>query len=83
MISVSGGMCGYIAPGRENEQGYFSDASAAIKKTVSVPVLLTGGITELSAAEELISGGSADLIGIGRPVYKDSEWLAKEVRKYI
>ena len=77
LIDVSGGLCFYRRPGKEDEQGYFSDASEIIKKNVSVPIILTGGIREISVAEKLIDEKQADLIGIGRPILKDQEWLGK------
>lgn len=77
LIDVSGGLCFYRRPGKEDEQGYFGDASEIIKKNVSVPIILTGGIREISVAEKLIDEKQADLIGIGRPILKDQEWLGK------
>ena len=61
----SGGFCGYVRPGASG-QGYFQKLTEAIKKVVSLPVILTGGITEPGAAEALLQNGKADLIGVGR-----------------
>lgn len=71
MISVTGGMCDYTRPGH-SEQGWFAELSECIKKEVSIPVLLTGGITEAKAADELLEMHKADLIGVGRGILKDS-----------
>ncbi|TDT62355.1 NADH:flavin oxidoreductase [Fonticella tunisiensis] len=76
VIDVSGGFCGYVIPGN-SEQGYFSPLTEAIKKEVSIPVILTGGITDAKAAERLLEEGKADLIGVGRAIYNNSNW-AKE-----
>lgn len=73
VLDISGGFCGYIVPGI-NSQGYFSELTEVIKKVASIPVILTGGITEVHAAEKLLSEGKADLIGVGRAIYKDSMW---------
>lgn len=73
MINISGGFCGYNMP-NANGQGYFSPLSEAIKKVVSIPVMVTGGITEIKAAEEILAEKKADLIGVGRAILKDSEW---------
>ena len=78
IIDISGGFCGYAVPG-VTQQGYFSTLSEGVKKVVSIPVILTGGITEVDAAEKLISEGKADLIGVGRAVLKDSNWAKKAV----
>ncbi|HEY8891907.1 MAG TPA: NADH:flavin oxidoreductase [Clostridium sp.] len=79
ILDISGGFCGYTVPGNTS-QGYFSSLTQAIKEVVSVPVLLTGGITQVPAAEELLSSGKADLIGVARAIYKDSSWAEKAIK---
>lgn len=76
VLDVSGGFCGYIVPGLTG-QGYFSPLTAALKEVISIPVILTGGITEVEAAEQLLAEGKADLIGVGRAIYKDSGWAKR------
>ncbi|HBM73991.1 MAG TPA: NADH oxidase [Clostridiaceae bacterium] len=75
-IDISGGLSGYEVPGLTG-QGYFAPLSEAVKKAVSIPVILTGGITKADAAEKLIRDGKADLVGVGRAMLKHSSW-AKE-----
>ncbi|WZL72478.1 NADH:flavin oxidoreductase [Clostridiaceae bacterium 35-E11] len=75
ILDVSGGFCGYSGTG----QGYFAPLTEAIKEVVSVPVILTGGITDANTAESLLSTGKADLIGVGRAIYKDSSWAEKAI----
>ena len=76
MIDVSGGMCRYLLPGH-TEAGYFRETSSAIKKAVSIPVMLTGGVKTLAEAEALLEAGAADLIGVGRELLKDAHWADK------
>jgi NADPH2 dehydrogenase len=78
VLDVSGGFCGYIVPGLSG-QGFFAPLSEAVKKAVSVPVILTGGVTESQAAEKLLAEGKADLIGVGRAILNDSKWAQKAV----
>lgn len=73
ILDISGGLCGFIVPGLTG-QGYFSSLTEAIREVVSIPVILTGGITDVNAAEKLLSEGKADLIGVGRAIYKDSKY---------
>lgn len=73
IIDISGGFGGYIVPGLSGE-GFFSSLTEEIKKVVSVPVILTGGITDPLAADKLIESGKADLIGVGRAIYSNSKW---------
>jgi len=79
LLDISGGFCGYIIQGNTS-QGYFSSLTQAIKEVVSIPVLLTGGITEVSAAEKLLSDGKADLIGVARAIFKDSKWAKNAIK---
>ena len=75
LIDVSGGMCRYPVPGR-TEPGYFRDLSEAVKRAVALPVLLTGGVKTRGDAEKLLQEGAADLIGVGRALFKDAAWEA-------
>ncbi len=76
MLDISGGLCGFVVPELEG-QGYFKAMTQAIRRAVSIPVILTGGITDAKAADDLISHGYADLVGIGRAMLKDSGWAKK------
>lgn len=77
LLDISGGFCGYRRPEGAPEQGYFGEITQAIKETVSIPVILTGGITDVQAAKELLQNGKADLIGVGRALMQDSRWAKK------
>lgn len=73
LLDISGGMCGYMRPGHE-EAGYFGDAAKAIKETVAIPVMTTGGVRSMEEANQLLASGIADLIGVGRPILQDAAW---------
>ena len=79
LLDISGGFCGYIVPGNSS-QGYFAPITLAIKEVVSIPVLLTGGITQVTAAQKLLADGKADLVGVARAIYKDSKWAENAVK---
>lgn len=62
----------------------------AIKKNVSIPVIVGGRIVEPEEAEAILGEGSADFISVARAVLADPEWpqkaltgRAKEIRKCI
>ncbi|HEY3426543.1 MAG TPA: NADH:flavin oxidoreductase [Negativicutes bacterium] len=78
ILDISGGFSGYSIPG-VTEQGYFAPLTTAIKKVIAIPVILTGGIIDAQAAEQLLAEGKADLIGVGRAVLKDSLWAKQAV----
>jgi 2,4-dienoyl-CoA reductase-like NADH-dependent reductase (Old Yellow Enzyme family) len=78
IIHISGGFVGYTPPGLTS-QGYFAPLSEAIKSVVSIPVILTGGITEIEAAEKFLAEKRADLIGVGRAILQDSDWAKRAI----
>ncbi|MDD3383383.1 MAG: NADH:flavin oxidoreductase [Bacilli bacterium] len=81
MLSVSGGIGGYIIPGKENVEGYFAPYAKVIKDASSVPIVLTGGFKTLEKASDFIDNNIADLIGVARSVIADSHWAKKEIIK--
>lgn len=80
LLDISGGFCGYINPNSKN-QGYFSEITQAIKSVINIPVLLTGGITDVEAAEMLLQKEKADLIGVGRAILSNSLWAKEAITK--
>lgn len=80
LLDISGGFCGFTVKGH-TDPGYFADASSAIRKAVHVPVILTGGVTKANEAEALLEEGAADLIGVGRAIFKDADWAKKEMEE--
>lgn len=81
ILDISGGLCGYSTKVLEG-QGYFSELTEPIKNAVSIPVILTGGITEVEAAEKLLAEEKADLIGVGRAILNDSNWARKAIESF-
>lgn len=78
ILDISGGMCGYINPEKE-QAGYFAEESKAIRSAVSIPVITTGGVTQPEEAEALLKDRAGDLIGVGRIVMKDSHWADRAI----
>ena len=76
LLSLTGGMSGYIRPGVMDE-GYYRDLSVPVRRAVNVPVLLAGGIVTKEGAERLLAEGAADLIGVGRAMLEDARWAEK------
>jgi 2,4-dienoyl-CoA reductase-like NADH-dependent reductase (Old Yellow Enzyme family) len=72
LISVSGGLQGSELTGRE--PGYFVPYAAAIKSFVTIPIMVTGGITDPLVADRIVRDGRADLVGIGRAMLNDANW---------
>lgn len=73
LLDITGGLFGYVRLGHK-EPGYFKEMSAAVKKAVNIPVLVTGGVKTMEVAEELLKEECADLIGVGRAIFKDALW---------
>ena len=73
LLDISGGMCGFILPDRR-DAGYFGSMTEKIKAAVDQPVLLTGGVQTPEEAEALLAAGKADLIGVGRALFRNARW---------
>jgi 2,4-dienoyl-CoA reductase-like NADH-dependent reductase (Old Yellow Enzyme family) len=57
---------------RERE-AYFVEFAKAMQEKVTVPLMVTGGFRKRAAMEQAVESGSADLIGIGRPMCVDAD----------
>lgn len=73
LIDLSGGMNGFVHP-ENHDAGYFSDMSMPIKAISQIPIMLTGGVQSLDEVETLLQNNSADLIGVGRALFKNPNW---------
>jgi 2,4-dienoyl-CoA reductase-like NADH-dependent reductase (Old Yellow Enzyme family) len=49
----------------------------AVKRQVGVPVLAVGGIRTAGEVNEILDGGNADMVGIGRPFYAAPDLSAR------
>ncbi len=78
MLDISGGMNGFTHP-TSKEAGWFAEMTRPIKQRVSVPVVLTGGITEPEQAERLLENGVADCIGVGRALMQNPYWADEKI----
>lgn len=72
-LSLTGGLCGYVLPGI-TAPGWFGDQARAIRQVTDLPLLLTGGYTQAEDVNKALAAGTADLIGVGRSLYKDPNW---------
>lgn len=79
LLDISGGFNGFSRKDTK-EPGWFGDASSAIRKEVSIPVILTGGVKDAKDAENLLQEGKADFIGVGRAILKNSDWAEKAMK---
>ncbi|MBF0410613.1 MAG: NADH:flavin oxidoreductase [Candidatus Riflebacteria bacterium] len=82
LISVSGGMYQSLhgpesIVGPSTPMGVFRNDSRAIKEFTKAPIAVTGKIQFPSLADEIITNGEADLIGLGRMILRDNDWVRK------
>ena len=80
LLDISGGLSGFMKKGN-SQPGWFAELSRPAKKSVQIPVLITGGINSATEAEQLLEDGAADLIGIGRAMLKDHAWAVKALNE--
>ncbi|MDA8145128.1 MAG: NADH:flavin oxidoreductase [Thermaerobacter sp.] len=79
LLDVSGGLIGSRPAGAP--PGYNVEAAAAVRRAVTVPVAVAGGITEPAFADSLIREGKTDLVAVGRALLRDPRWALRAARE--
>ncbi|MGM9521796.1 MAG: NADH:flavin oxidoreductase [Oscillospiraceae bacterium] len=79
LLDLSGGPKWRFFHPEKKEPGWFAEDAVVIKRAVHVPVLVTGGITEIDQAERILKAGQADLVGVCRAVLKDEGWCRRQL----
>ncbi len=73
----TGNMADTIPPMGVQPYGFFVDIAGEIKNVVNIPVSCVGRIIDPDMAERTLVSGKADIVGIGRPLLCDPDWVAK------
>jgi len=72
-IEISGGV-GSSALGADEsvlENPFYRERAAAVKKAVSVPVMVVAGIRSLGLSQNIVDSGDADMISMCRPFIRE------------
>lgn len=80
LVDVSAGMyetAWMITQPMELKQGVLAPLAREVRKHVTVPVSVSGRITDPSVAEELIASGTSDFVTLGRALHADPEFPNK------
>ena len=77
-IEMSGGIpaAGDLGPARPKirkakDEAYFLPLAKKIRKQVSVPIILVGGIRSLKTVNHILKTGVADLVSMSRPLIRE------------
>jgi 2,4-dienoyl-CoA reductase-like NADH-dependent reductase (Old Yellow Enzyme family) len=62
-----------MSPGERAPAGTFAHYSQAIKRAVTIPVIVAGKINTFTVAADIVKNGQADLVAIGRPLVADPD----------
>ncbi|MBU3227074.1 NADH:flavin oxidoreductase [Clostridium algidicarnis] len=81
VLDISGGMCFYTI--KDTRPGYFDVISKPIFEAVNIPVILTGGVKKGTDVMDILDRNVCDLVGIGRAVFKESDWMNRELKGLI
>lgn len=82
-VEISGGIReakGVMArPGIRNaeQEAYFATAAQAVKQTVSIPVILVGGLRSRKVMNQVIEENTADMVALSRPFVKEPDLVQK------
>jgi 2,4-dienoyl-CoA reductase-like NADH-dependent reductase (Old Yellow Enzyme family) len=58
-------------------EAYYEDAARRFKQTVSVPLMLVGGIRTLETAERLVTQGTTDYVALSRPLIREPRLIER------
>jgi 2,4-dienoyl-CoA reductase-like NADH-dependent reductase (Old Yellow Enzyme family) len=77
-IEISGGIpaAGDLGPARpkirtSDQEAYFLSLAKKIKKQVSIPIILVGGIRSFKTVNHILKTGAADLVSMSRPLIRE------------
>jgi 2,4-dienoyl-CoA reductase-like NADH-dependent reductase (Old Yellow Enzyme family) len=76
ILDLSAGICGSRPTGVTGE-AYFRPFAEAVSAAVRCHVVCTGGITQPQTAQDIIQNQAADLVGVGRALAADHDWVRK------
>jgi 2,4-dienoyl-CoA reductase-like NADH-dependent reductase (Old Yellow Enzyme family) len=83
-IEMSGGTpaSGDLMPSRTkirsiSDEAYFLPSAKKIKKQVSVPIILVGGVRSLQAIDQILEKGEADLVSMARPFIREPDLVRR------
>ncbi len=65
---------------RMSRPGYLRPEMVQLRRTVNIPIIISGRIIHPGLAEEILRQRVADLIGLGRPLRADIDWVKKAAR---
>jgi 2,4-dienoyl-CoA reductase-like NADH-dependent reductase (Old Yellow Enzyme family) len=60
-----------------SKDAYFAALAPRLREMTDVPLALTGGLRSRTVMEQLIQGGTVDLIGLGRPLIQQPDFTAR------
>jgi 2,4-dienoyl-CoA reductase-like NADH-dependent reductase (Old Yellow Enzyme family) len=76
ILDLSAGICGSRPAGLTGE-AYYRPFAEAVSAAVRCHVVCTGGITQPQTAQDIIQNQAADLVGVGRAIAADHDWVRK------
>ena len=73
----TGNLADTIPPMGVQPYCFFVDIASTVKQAVTIPVSAVGRIIDPAMAEGVLESGKADMIGLGRPLLADPDWINK------
>ena len=61
----------------ENQEAYFLDDAKAVRKSVSLPLCLVGGIRSFNEAEQVVESGTVDCVSICRALIREPDLIKR------
>jgi len=83
-LGTSGNHCIYGIGEDDNDTAYFAPYTHAVRNAIKskIPVDCAGGIRSNIKVKELLKYGVCDLVGLGRPLIKDKQYVINLLKEY-
>lgn len=82
LIEISGGT--YEKPmmmlGQGERGGFFADFAGRARAAAGVPLCVTGGFRDAATIRQVLAEGSADVVGLARPLVTDPDFSTRVLR---
>ena len=82
-VSAGVGQGAYLNQKGEPMATPFRERAATVKRAVTVPVVLVGGIRSLETAQDIVASGDADMVSMCRPFIREPHLITRWQRGEI
>jgi len=76
-VSAGVGASPEVTKEGDPERAYYRERAAVVKRAVTVPVAVVGGIRSLEMAKSIVESGDAELVSMSRPFIREPDLISR------